>query len=399
MIGNAFRAGVSRQPGVLLFFAFKFSQELRMLQKALVLVFVVASIASCVSCGKTSNHYVYATLPAANQLLAYREDPNSGVLIAIAGSPYPVGDGAHSVVLHPSGKFLYVANPGQLEDDISLFLIASDGSLTEVTPRTPIGSQASQPQLLAMDPAGGYLYCMNTGSNNISVFSIDSTSGALTQVANSPVQIGLPPLNMQLTPSGNYLYVTTGGTPDGFIFGFSVSAGVLTALPFPNPISSEGVNPNGLAIDPKGAFLYAANTSPPSISIFAIGATGTPPGSLSPVMGSPLADTYANPVALTFDPKGAVLYVANQGSGNVAVYSISSTTGLPTILTSSTNTGAFSTEGSPSFLVTDPSGEYLLVGNQGSSAGIQAFSVSSGSLTPIHTYPVGNTPTSIVVLK
>jgi 6-phosphogluconolactonase len=370
-----------------------------MLQKALVLVFVIASIASCISCGKTANHYVYATLPAANQLLAYREDPNSGVLIQIAGSPYPVGDGAHSVVLHPSGKFLYVANPGQLEDDISLFLIASDGSLTEVTPRTPIGSQASQPQLLAMDPAGGYLYCMNTGSNNISVFSIDSTSGALTQVANSPVQIGLPPLNMQLTPSGNYLYVTTGGNPDGFIFGFSVSAGVLTALPFPNPISSEGVNPNGLAIDPKGAFLYAANTSPPSISIFAIGATGTPPGILSPVLGSPIADTYANPVALTFDPKGAVLYVANQGSGNVAVYSISSTTGLPTILTSSTNTGAFSTEGSPSFLVTDPSGEYLLVGNQGSSAGIQAFSVSSGSLTAIHTYPVGNTPTSIVVLK
>jgi 6-phosphogluconolactonase (cycloisomerase 2 family) len=399
MIGNAFRAGVFRLPGVLLLFAFKFSQELRMLHKALVLVFAVASIASCISCGKTANHYVYATLPAANQLLAYREDPNSGVLIEIAGSPYPVGDGAHSVVLHPSGKFLYVSNPGQLEDDISLFLIATDGSLTEVTPRTSIGPNASQPQLLAIDPAGAFLYVMNTGSNNISVFSIDSSSGTLAQVANSPVQIGLPPLNMQLTPSGNYLYVTTGGNPDGFIFGYSVSAGVLTPLPFPNPISSDGINPNGLAIDPSGSFLYAANTSSPSISIFAIGASGTPPGSLSPVTGSPLADTYAAPIALTLDPKGTVLYVANQGSNNVAVYSISSSTGLPTVLTSSTNTGAFFTEGSPSFLVTDPSGKYLLVGNQGSSAGIQAFSVGSDSLTAIHTYPVGNTPTSIVVLK
>ena len=33
-----------------------------------------------------------------------------------------------------------------------------------------------------MDPAGSYLYVANTGSNNISVFSIDSSTGALTQL-------------------------------------------------------------------------------------------------------------------------------------------------------------------------------------------------------------------------
>jgi len=96
-----------------------------MLQKALVLVFVVASIASCMGCGQTTSHYVYATIPAADQVIAYREDPYSGVLNEIEGSPYPVGDGARSAVLHPSGKFLYVANPGQEENDISLFTIAS----------------------------------------------------------------------------------------------------------------------------------------------------------------------------------------------------------------------------------------------------------------------------------
>ena len=105
MIGDAFHAGFPGSP-VLLFFAFKFSQESRMLQKALVLVFVVASIAGCVGCGKTASHYVYATLPAANQVIAYREDPNSGVLTEISGSPYTVGDGAHSVVAPSFGKIL-----------------------------------------------------------------------------------------------------------------------------------------------------------------------------------------------------------------------------------------------------------------------------------------------------
>ena len=186
-----------------------------MLQKALVLVFVVASIAGCIGCSQTASHYVYATVPAANQVFAYREDPNSGVLTEIQGSPYPVGDGATSAVLHPSGKFLYVANPGQLENDISLFTIASNGALTEKLPRTSIGSDASQPEFLAMDPAGSYLYVANTGSNNISVFSIDSSTGLLTQLVNplaaSHPDLGLPPLNMQLTPSGNYLYVTASG--------------------------------------------------------------------------------------------------------------------------------------------------------------------------------------------
>jgi 6-phosphogluconolactonase len=380
---------------ILSFFAFKFSQESRMLQKALVLVFVVASIASCIGCGQTSSHYVYATIPAADQVIAYREDPYSGVLNQLEGSPYPVGDGARSAVLHPSGKFLYVANPGQEENDISLFTIASNGTLTEVLPRTSVAPAASLPQLLVMDPAGGFLYVMNTGSDNISVFSIDSSNGALTQVG-IPTLIGSPPLNMQLTPSGNFLYVTTSGGQvgnDGSIVGFSVNAGVLTSLGAAFP--SDGINPNGLAIDPTGTYLYAANTSSASISIFTIGSSGA----LSEVPSSPLADTYTAPVNLILDPTGTFLYVANQGSNNVAAYSISSSTGLPTVLSSSTTTGAFSTEGNPSFLAADPNGEFLFVGNQGSSAGIEAFEVSSGNLTEIYTYGVGNTPSSIVVLK
>jgi len=370
-----------------------------MLQKALVLFFVLASMAGCVGCGSTSNHYVYATIPAVSQIIAYREDPNSSVLTQISGSPYAVGEGAVSLVLHPSGKFLYVANPGiggTAEDDISLFNIASNGVLTEVTPRTPLGSSASQPTRLIMDPAGAFLYVMNTGSGNISVFSIESGSGALTQVTNSPFAVGLPPLNMQLTPSGNFLYVSVAGgvdgTNNGSVAAFSVNGGALALIGL---TSTSGVNPYGLAIDASGTYLYAGNNAgtSSSIAVFTIGSSGT----LSPVQGSPINNTYSDPLSMIFDPSGKYLYVANQGSNNVAAYSITSA-GLPTALTSSTTTNAFGTEASPSFLVADPTGKFLFVGNQGSSAGIQAFSVSNGSLTALSTYGIGNTPSSIVVL-
>ncbi len=363
-----------------------------MLQKALVLFLVLASIAGFTGCGSTSSHYVYATIPVANQIVAYREDPNSGVLTQISGSPYSVGQGAISMVLHPSGKFLYVANPGiggTAENDISLFTIASNGTLTEGTTRTSVAPNASQPQLLVMDPNGSFLYVMNTGSNNISVFSIDSGSGALSQVAGSPIGIGAPPLNMLLAPSGNFLYVSLASQPNGLIASYSVTAGQVALV---GTASTAGINPYGLAINGDGTYLYAANSTSNSIAVFTVDSSGL----LTQVQGSPINDGYTDPVAMMFDPSGKYLYVANQVSNNVAAYSISST-GLPDALTTSTTTNAFSTESSPRFLVADPTGKYLLVGNQGASAGIQVFGVSNGSLSALSTYNVGNTPSSIVV--
>ncbi len=359
-----------------------------MLQKALGLVLAVGGIAACIGCS-TTNHFLFATVPNANEVAVYREDPNAGVLTQISGSPYSVGDGANSLVLHPNGKFLYVANPGQDEDDISLFTIASNGVLTEVFPRTTVSPFGSEPELLLMDPAGAFLYVENAGSNNISVFAIDASSGALTPVGGSPFTLGLSPLNMRLTPSGKFLFVSAASQNTGLIATFSTTSGVLQLVTTTN---SEGINPIGLAIDPAGKFLYVGNTSSDSIAIFTISSAGA----LGNVSGSPIHDTYNGPVAMMFDAKGQYLYIANQASNNVAVYTISS--GLPVGLTTSTTTFSFITEDSPSVLALDPDGNYLFVGNQGSSGGIQSFQINSGNLNPIFTYKVGNTASSIAVL-
>jgi 6-phosphogluconolactonase len=356
-----------------------------MLQKALVVVLVLASTASLVSCGKTGSHYVYAAIPAASQLAVFREDPYSGVLTQLSTSPYTVGSGATSVVIHPSGKFLYIANPGQGENDVSLFDINSDGTVTEVTPRTPVGTL---PFLLAMDNAGGFLYVANALSNSISAFSIDASSGVLTAVTGSPFSINLAAKNMKLSPSGNFLYVSGPSQPTGVVVVFSVNAGVISQVGFTSTADND---PSGLAIDPSGSYLYTANAAANSISIYSIASTGL----LTQVPQSPLADTQQHPVALIVDQAGKYLYVANQGSSNISSYSITSGTGFPVAITDS----PFGAESQPSFLVLDPSGKYLYVGNQTGSAGIQAFGISSGSLNSIATYSVGNTPMSIAVLQ
>jgi 6-phosphogluconolactonase len=357
-----------------------------MLQKALVVVLVLASIAGCVSCGATSSHFVYAAIPAANQIAAFREDPYSGVLTQLSGSPYTVGDGVRSVVLHPSGKFLYACNPGQDENDVSLFAINSNGTLSEQFPRTPVGTG---PQQVAVDTAGAYLYVANALSNNISVFSIDSSSGALSPVNGSPFGTNLSLTDMVLAPSGNFLYISAANQPSGVIAVFSITAGVISSSAVSLTFTADS-SPTGMVIDPTGTYLYAANGGiGNSLSIYTIGSNGA----LTAVPGSPLADASQHPVALILDPKGQFLYVANQGSGNIGTYSITSGTGFPAAVQDS----PFASEAQPSFLAMDTNGKYLYVGNQ-SSGGVQAFGNDSGSLNAIATYPLGNSITSLAAL-
>jgi 6-phosphogluconolactonase (cycloisomerase 2 family) len=366
-----------------------------MLRKLLTAILVCVSFAGCLSCGKNASHYVYAAIPAASQLAVFREDPYSGILTQLQESPYTVGNGARSVVIHPSGKYLYVANPGQGENDISLFDINSDGTITEVTPRTPTDSQ---PLMLVMDPAGNYLYCANAGANTISVYSIYTGSatatqqtGSLTLVKTSPVNgtsgqgIGLTPLSMAISPSGDYLFVSGPQQPVGLIGVFRLTSGILTQVSLTGTADNE---PISLAVNPAGTFLYAANFTGNSISTYSISS-----GTLTQVQV--LEDNQKNPAWLTLDPTGSYLYVANQGSNNIGTYTITSGTGVPVPVTDS----PFASEAQPSFVAADPNGKYLYIGNTGTSAGVQAFGASSGSLNSIATYSVGNGALSIAVLQ
>jgi 6-phosphogluconolactonase len=370
-----------------------------MLKKAAALLLVCASIGAWLGCGTTSSRYLYAAIPGGpggGEIVAYREDPNAGVLTQLAGSPIQVGGAVHSLAIHPSGKYLYAANPGTSAGpgNISLFTISNTGALTEVTPRTAAGNA---PTLLVMDQSGSFLYAANIGSEDISVYSIDSGSGALTpvpQTSGATAPVGLSALNMVLTPSGTSLYITgaagSAQSAVGIVEQFVVNQGVLSPPPAPQQNTFlAGRNPNGLVIDPGGAFLYTANNLDNTISEFSINSDG----SLTGVSGSPLGESFTIPTALLIDKSGKYLYVANQGSSNVAAYSLGSSGGLTLLASSPFGTGA-----SPTVLATDSSGKFFFVGNQTSPA-IQSFTLdpSSGTLTSVASYAVGATPTSIVI--
>jgi len=121
-----------------------------------------------------------------------------------------------------------------------------------------------------------------------------------------------------------------------------------------------------------GPYLYAANASANSISIYCIVpascVTGTPGRRVrcNRFLISARGHTEESGRA-TLDSTGSYLYVANQGSNNIGTYTITAGTGFPVEVTDA----PFNSEAGRVWLRWTPNGGYLYVGNQGGAAGIQ----------------------------
>lgn len=308
---------------------------------------------------------------------AYRIDNVSGIVTSIVTTPYVAGNSPSSVVVHPSNQFLYVANAA--DSTISLFNInSSTGALTEVLPRT--GTDLS-PGYMTMDSAGSFLFVANQTANDVSMFQI-GTAGALTLV--SSVTVGASPAGLVMSSAG-FLYVplpsfntiavlSVGSSSLQFVGSYLVNTGV-----------------GGIAVDPGAKFLYATNPSANTVSGFAI----QPGGALTAVLGLTVA-TGVRPAAVAVNLAGTALYVANSGASDVSQFTIDATTG---VLTAFTTTPTVTAGTNPAFFVLDPSGKFLFLGNTGSKS-ITEYSLNTlGSLNNINTISVGFVPRSFAVTQ
>jgi DNA-binding beta-propeller fold protein YncE len=137
---------------------------------------------------------------------------------------------------------------------------------------------------VALDSSGKFLFVANRLSNNISAYSVDSTTGALTPVSGSPFAAGTDPYSLALDRLGNFLYAANQGSNNVSAFSINGSTGVLTPVngsPF-----AAGTGPDSIRVDGTGEFIYVVNGGSNNVSAYAInGATGA----LTPISGAPFA--------------------------------------------------------------------------------------------------------------
>ena len=125
--------------------------------------------------------HVYSVSRDAGAIAGFSVDASTGALTPLAGSPYTATPTSCSMTIHPLASFAFVPN---FAGTLSTFSIAADGGLTQIQ-GSPV-TAGTDPCSVAVDPSGGFVYVANSGSANVSGYSINATTGALTALTGSP---------------------------------------------------------------------------------------------------------------------------------------------------------------------------------------------------------------------
>jgi len=263
-------------------------------------------------------NFAYVVNHDSNNVSAFTIDSAKGTLAPLPGSPFAAASGPVSLTI--LGHFAYVVDNGS--NGVSAYgLDSTTGALTPV-PGSPFATGSSPVSLTAAETAGQstFVYVANSASGDVSAYSLDATTGALTPVARSPFQAGNKPVAVAV--AGGFAYVLNQGSNNISGYAIDTSTGSLTAVagsPF-----AVGANPVQLTV--FFSLMYAVNTGGNSVSAFAVGSTGA----LTPLPGSPYA-TGTQPAGLTTFVSGQRVtpvshqyfgLVPNGGSNDVSAYTL-----------------------------------------------------------------------------
>ena len=170
-----------------------------------------------------------------------------GRLLAAQGSPFTgqgLGQlGAEFSPANPSQLFVSNAHNGAGLGTISAFRESFFGQLSSIG-ASPYADGQTAPCWVEISHNGQYLFAVNTGSGNISSYSINS-DGSLTLIGSTPINGGGADIDARLSPDGKYLLVDGSGMH--FVSVFAVNGGTLTEVPSsPTPLpdgvtSSAGI--------------------------------------------------------------------------------------------------------------------------------------------------------------
>ena len=130
-------------------------------------------------------NFLYVTDRSGNQIIAYTI--GSGVPAAITSGPFATQSQPSSLTIDPRGSFLYVANYNA--DTVQSFAIATSTGALSATAGTSGASvqTGTGPTCVTIENALGiYLYTSNFLDNTVTGLQLNSSTGGLVQVRNTP---------------------------------------------------------------------------------------------------------------------------------------------------------------------------------------------------------------------
>ncbi|MBD9438473.1 lactonase family protein [Pseudomonas sp. PDM04] len=286
------------------------------------------------------------------QVLGYRIDPKSGQLTPL--SKAPLAQSMAYLSTDRSGRYLLGASYGA--DAVTVQAIDK-----AYQPSDNILSYATGPHAHSVrtDPSNRFAYTGNLGADRVLQYRLDDQTGALTPIGSGYVSVpaNTGPRHLTFSKDGKYLYVV--GEMSGTVTAFSIndSTGALTQIAVANGIPERLKLAHGevrdarnndlkddptpriwaadLQISPDGKLLFMTERTSSSVSAFAVDTTT---GGLRFLQNYPVEEQQPRNIA--FSPNGRWLLVTGEKSAKVGTYAVGSEGALKRVGEAASGKGA-----------------------------------------------------------
>lgn len=267
-----------------------------------------------------------------NTVSSFAIDAKTGKLTPLNEVPSN-GEGPCHLALDHTGRWLAVANYNN--GTMALYPVHPDGRIGEavrvekhqgasVNPARQKGPHAHE---VVFSPDNRFLLLADLGLDKIFVYHFDAAKGTLTP--NDPAFAQVPPgtgvRHMAFHPNGRILYAIEEMGSSITAFHYDPAKGVLhdfqniSTLPENFKGQSSGAE---IAVNRKGTVVYASNRGDDTIAVFNVDPNRF---TLTAVDHSPVLGKTPRHFAL--DPTGAYLFAANQDSNDITMFKVQASTG------------------------------------------------------------------------
>ena len=333
------------------------------------------------------SYHVYVSNSGSKWLSHYIMDEDSGVLDS--QEHVPLGTNPGAIASNAAGTLLFISLRSQ-QRLASYTVDQTSGRLTEIgSVPVPQG-----PPYVKTDNSDRYLFSAYYGSGHVSVHEI-SDDGSLSAEPLQWIETGEHAHSIQTDSSNRFAFVPhTMPTNAIFQFKFDERTGSLTPN---NPSQIQPSGPEGprhFAFHPHQNLLYSINEDGSTVSGHHFDTDLGTLSSFQVISTLPSGFNGQNTTAeIAISPNGRHLYASNRGNDSLELFQLADNGAL-------LERGHFTTEPTPRFFDLDPTGKFLYAVGQGSGR-MRAYRVdhSSGSLEPMQSYDVGESPLWIQFVK
>lgn len=232
------------------------------------------------------------------------------------------------ISISPDNKFLFVAN--YTGGSVTVFKLDNNGIPEKISDSINFKSNSgkiSHAHMISYDPAGKNIYLTDFGLDRIMIYKLDEITGKLISLNENGIALpsGTGPRHFVFNTDGSKMYVIGESKSTVTVFKVDEKSGLsllqtVTTLSETYKGTSYGAD---IHLGNSGEFLYGSNRGENSIVTFRVGSNGllTVAGHTS--CGGDWPRNFA------IDPSGKYLLVGNQRSGNISILDIDNKSGLP----------------------------------------------------------------------